>query len=331
MLTLRHIEVFHAIMQTGSVTGAARLLNVSQPAVSSVLKHCEARAGIKLFERAGGRLRPTPEAVALFPDVSAIYGRLDAMSRLMQDLAGGRLGSVSLAAAFPIANGYLAKAVASFLQERPGIRVALQSLTSPQVIDRVASREVELGIAYEPVINAEVETEHLVRSAVACVMRDDHPLARHQEIEVGELAPYPIITYLPQALLRGYVDGALNQAGVVPNISVQVSLSLTGMIMAYHGAGIALVEPFLLGSLRLQGLIARPLRPRVELNTLLIRARQVPRSELMDQFVAHLRRELAGMPEMAMSRSERDADAAPQAARSATRAARPSRKPGRAG
>src|ERR1700754_75544 len=137
MFTLRHIEVFHAIMQTGSVTGAARLLNVSQPAVSSVLKHCEARAGIKLFERSGGRLRPTPEAVALFPDVSAIYGRLDAMSRLMQDLAGGRLGSVSLAAAFPIANGYLAKAVASFLQERPGIRVALQSLTSPQVIDRV--------------------------------------------------------------------------------------------------------------------------------------------------------------------------------------------------
>jgi DNA-binding transcriptional LysR family regulator len=296
MFTLRHIEVFHAIMQTGSVTSAARLLNVSQPAVSSVLKHCEARAGIKLFNRAGGRLTPTPEAIALFPDVSAIYGRLDAMGRLMQDLAGGRLGAVSLAASFPIANGYLAKAVASFLQERPGIRVALQSLTSPQVVDRVASREVELGIAYEPVVNSEVETEELVRSAVACVMREDHPLAARAEVKVRDLGTYPIITYLPQALLRGYVDRVLSAAGVVPNISVQVSLSLTGMIMAYHGAGIALVEPFLLSSLPLSGLVARPLRPRVELKTLLIRAKATPRSELLTQFVAHLRREVALMP-----------------------------------
>jgi DNA-binding transcriptional LysR family regulator len=302
VLTLRHIEVFHAIMQTGSVTAAARLLNVSQPAVSSVLKHCETRARIKLFERSGGRLQPTPEALALFPDVSAIYGRLDAVSRLMQDLAGGRLGTVSLAASFPIANGYLASAVATFLRQRPNIRVALQSLTSPQVIDRVVSREVELGIAYEPVVNAAVETEVLVRSGVACVMREDHPLARRREVTVEELARHPIITYLPQALLRAYVDRVFNEAGVQPDISVQVSLSLTGMILAYHGAGIALVEPFLLASLPLQGLVSRPLKPRVELKTLLIRSKSAPRSELMNRFVEHLRAELARMPEMSQRR-----------------------------
>ncbi|AHV94010.1 bacterial regulatory helix-turn-helix, lysR family protein [Bordetella holmesii ATCC 51541] len=100
MLTLRHIEVFHAVMRTGSVTGAARLLNVSQPAVSAVLKHCEARARIRLFERTGRRLVPTAEAVALFPDVAAIYGRLDSLTRQMQDLAGGRIGALSVAGPF---------------------------------------------------------------------------------------------------------------------------------------------------------------------------------------------------------------------------------------
>ncbi len=305
MLTLRHIEVFHAIMQTGSVTGAARLLNVSQPAVSSVLKHCEARARIPLFKRTGGRLIPTPEAIALFPDVSAIYGRLDAMGRLLQDLEGGRLGAVSLAASFPIANGYLAKAVASFLAERPGVRVALQSLTSPQVVDRVASREVELGIAYEAMINnTTVETEVLVRSAVACVMRADHPLAARDEVRMRDLAEHPIITYLPQALLRGYVDRAFSEAGMVPNISVQVSLSLTGIIMAYHGAGVALVEPFLLSSMPLEGLVARPLRPRIELKTLLIRAKGAPQSQVMTTFVAHLRKEVKKMPDGSLRADE---------------------------
>lgn len=297
MLTLRHIEVFHAVMQTGSVTGAARLLNVSQPAVSAVLKHCEARARMKLFERSGGRLTPTPEAFALFPDVSAIYGRLEAVERLMQDLAGGRLGAVSLAAAFPIANGYLAKSVASFLKTRPGVRVALQSLTSPQVVDRVVSREVELGIAYGPILNTEVETEELMRATVACVMRDDHPLAGRSEIMMNELEAYPIITYLPQALLRSYVDRALSEAGVTPTISVQVSLSLTGIIMAYHGAGIALVEPFLLDSIPLSGLIARPLRPQIELKTFLIRAKSAPRSEIMNLFIEHVKAEVFDLPQ----------------------------------
>lgn len=293
-MNLRQMEVFYAIMRTGSVTAAARLLGVTQPSVSTVLKHCEASLKIRLFERVAGRLRPTPEAEAILPDVAAIFGRLDAVSRLTQDLTGGRLGTLSMAAAFPIANGYLAKAVADFLRTRPGMQVALQSLTSPQVVERVVSREVELGIAYEPVVNPEVETEILVRSGVACVLREDHPLAGRAEIEVRDLEPFPIITYLPQTLLRGPVDRALSQAGVVPRIAVQVSLSLTGIMMAYHGAGIAMVEPFLLDSMPLPGLLARPLRPRIEVSALLVRARSAPRSAAMGHFVQHLRETLVG-------------------------------------
>ena len=296
MMDLRHLEVFHAIMQTGSVTGAARLLNVSQPAVSSVLKHCEARMKIKLFTRSGGRLQPTPEAVAIFPDIAAIYGRLDAVGRLVQDLAGGRVGTLSVAGSCPIANGYLAKAVATFITERPGTRVTLQSMTSPQVVERVASREVELGVAYEPVVNPEVETEVLVSTGVACVMRDDHPLAKRSEVDVHELEAYSIITYLPQNLLRGYVDRYFSAAGIAPHISVEISVSLTGMTLAYYGAGIALVEPYLLESMPVPGLVARPLRPRIELKTLLVRARSAPRSAIMDTFVPHLKKTVLDMP-----------------------------------
>jgi DNA-binding transcriptional LysR family regulator len=77
---------------------------------------------------------------------------------------------------------------------------------------------------------------------------------------------------------------------IAPNVNVQVSLSLTGMMMAYQGAGIALVEPFLLTSLPFPGLVARPLRPRIELNTLLLRARGVPRSRVANEFVTELKK-----------------------------------------
>jgi DNA-binding transcriptional LysR family regulator len=292
LINLKHVEVFHAVMRTGSVTAAARMLNVTQPAVSATLKHFESRLQMKLFERAGGRLIPTPEAQALLPDVAGIYGRIEAMERLAQDLAGGRLGSLSIAAASPIANGYLARTVASFLQAHPGARITLQSLASPQVLDRVANREAELGVAYEPVVHAEVQTELLAHNSIACVMRQDHPLAQRTEILVPDLAPHSLITYLPQALLRPYVDRALSEAGISPNITVQVGLSITGIALAYHGAGIALVEPQLLESMPLPGLVARPLLPRIEVKTLLLLHRTTPRSRLLEQFVTHLRSDL---------------------------------------
>jgi len=293
MMNLRHMEVFNAIMRTGSVTGAARALNVTQPAVSAVLKHCESQLNMKLFTRVSGRLQPTPEAKMIFPEIAAIFGRLDAVNALTQDLAGGRLGTVAIAAAFPIANSYLAKAVATFVADRPKVRVALQSLTSPQVLGAVVNREVELGIAYEPVVSSEVETRVLMRAGIACVMRSDHPLARRKEVAVRDLEPYSIITYLPQALFRRYVDRALSAAGIVPNITAQVGLSLTGIMLARHGAGIALVEPFLVASMGLSGLVARPLKPRIEVKTLMIRHRSAPHSKIMNEFVGHLTREVA--------------------------------------
>ncbi len=292
-MNLRHMEVFNAIMRTGSVTGAARALNVTQPAVSAVLKHCESQLNMKLFTRVSGRLQPTPEAKAIFPEIAAIFGRVDGVNALTQDLAGGRLGTVSIAAAFPIANGYLAKAVATFVADRPKVRVALQSLTSPQVLGSVINREVELGIAYEPVVSSEVETKVLMRAGIACVMRSDHPLARRKEVAVRDLEHYSIITYLPQALFRRYVDRALSAAGIVPNITAQVGLSLTGIMLARHGAGIALVEPFLVASMGLPGLVARPLKPRIEVKTLMIRHKSAPHSKIMNEFVSHLGREVA--------------------------------------
>ncbi|MBW6396926.1 LysR family transcriptional regulator [Roseomonas sp. HJA6] len=291
-MNLRQLEVFHAVMRTGTVTGAARLLGVTQPSASKVLKHCETQLRMPLFRRVGGRLHPTPEAEAILPDIEAIFARLDSVGRQLRDLKGGSMGTLSLAGAFPIANGYLAAAVASFLAERPRVRIVLQALTSPELLDRVVSREVELGVGLEPVVHPEVETEVLVSSGVACVMREDHPLAAQEEVAIGQLDGMSITTFLSRAPLRGYVDRALSDAGVVPRISVQVSMSMTGMALAYHGAGIALVEPFLLNTLPLPGLVARPLKPRIEMKTLLIRARSAPSSALVTRFVAHLRKEV---------------------------------------
>ena len=72
-LNLRQIEVFRAIMLSGSISGASKLLFVSQPAVSRLIAYTEQRLGLMLFQRIKGRLYPTPEARRLFVEVTALY------------------------------------------------------------------------------------------------------------------------------------------------------------------------------------------------------------------------------------------------------------------
>ena len=292
MMTLRQMEVFHAVMVTGSVTGAARLLNLTQPAVSTVLKHCESRLRVKLFVRVAGRLQPTAEANAVFPDVVEIFSRLDAVARLTQDLIGGRLGTLSIAAAFPVANGHLAEAVASFIADRPGLRVALQSLVSPQVLDRVINREVELGVAHEPVISPAVQTEVLFTSSIACVVPEGHVLAERDEVDIRDLRHYPLVTYMPGNQWRPFIDRALSEAGVVPDIVAHFDLSITGTMLARFGAGVALAEPNLVSSAKISGVVARPFRPRIETKALLVRPKLTPLSPTAEDFVAHLKRSI---------------------------------------
>lgn len=288
-MNLRQIEVFHAIMVTGSVTAAARMLHVTQPAVSTILKHCETQLKMSLFVRAGGRLTPTREAEVLFRGVSDIFDKLDSLNRTAKDLVGGQLGTLSLAGSFPVANGILASAVASFLVKRPGVKIVLQSMNTPQVISSVLNREVELGVAYEQIVNPELETELLVLTQLACIMPPDHQLAQKEAVAVEDLADYPIITYQPQSLFRTYLDPILKSGGVFDNIAIQVTLSMTGILLAKAGAGVAIVEPYVLAAMDKSALVSRPFSPGIDVRTLMFKNRSAPQSLIMSAFIEHLK------------------------------------------
>ncbi len=288
MIKLRQIEVFYAIMRSGTITGAARVLNVTQPAVSAALKQLESRLHMTLFDRAGGRLRPTPEAKALLPDVAEIFGRLGAVERFSQDLAKGARGVLSIAAAHPLCDGFVAKAVATFVSTRPGVQMKLQALASPIVLDRVINREVDLGVAYEPLASAAVRMAEIGRTALGCILPARHALARRAAIRVRDLEPHAVVTYLPQALLRPYIDRALSGKPQL-RIAVETGTSATAIMLAAHGAGVALVETALFSARPVPGLVMRPLEPRIELRRLLLTPREGGASKLREDFIRHLR------------------------------------------
>ena len=89
MLTLRQIEIIRAIMVTGTVGGAARLLNVSSPGVSRAMKHAEMSVGVKLFSRKGGRYSPTMEANAIFSQINGVYDKVEDLQFVISRIKRG--------------------------------------------------------------------------------------------------------------------------------------------------------------------------------------------------------------------------------------------------
>ena len=296
-MNLRQMEVFHAIMRAGSVTGAARLLNVTQPAVSTVLRHCESQLRVKLFDRIGGRLHPTPEAHAIYPDIANIFQRVETVTRVTQDLVGGRLGHITVAATFSAANGPLASAVAEFTRKRPAVRVAIHALPSAQVIDRVGRREADFGLCYAPARDPAIETEELASSPVAAILPRSHPLARLETVPIEALSGQDIITYASHTAIGKPVEEAFQHARIELNRRIQVNYSMTAFMLAAQGAGIALVEPLLLGTANTPSLVARPTNPKIEVRTLLVHPIGRPPTKTSSKLVELIRTHFERMDE----------------------------------
>ena len=290
-MTLRQLETLYAIMKAGSITAAARNLHVTQPAVSAVLKHTEQQLKMKLFERIGGRLHATPEALALMPDLEEIFGRIDTVSRLVQELRDGRTGQLVIATSPTLVNALLPQALAALRKSSPNVTISLDSLPTPLAIARVARREADIGLVYAPVSDSALDAEDLMESEIACVLPAAHPLARKKEIRTADFAGRPVISTGPRTRLGMLIDEACRASGEAPpSIGIEASSSLTACMMVSRGAGFALVDR----SIRLCGkfddLAFRPFRPLVPIRIQLIYPRDRPRSRASLQLAEWMNR-----------------------------------------
>jgi DNA-binding transcriptional LysR family regulator len=289
-VNLRHIEVFHALMRAASMTEAARRLGVSQPAISTVLKHAEQRLGMKLFQRAGGRLIPTPEAISLFPDVDQIFTRIEALNRSAQGLRDAASGVLSVAATPTLANVVLPPAIAAFTAERPQVRVIVQGRPTNQIITGVRDRTCDLGLIYEPAgpMDEDIAAESVGTFRLACVMPRSHPLAAQAVIGPVDLAEEPLITFGLQTPLGARLATVFREAGVPLTIRIESSASSTSVFLVAAGAGVAVVDSA--GTLgdSFPMLTVRDFEPRIECRVLLLHGRDRQRSRLADSFARQL-------------------------------------------
>jgi len=145
-LTLRQLEIFWAVAHAGSLTRAAKQLDMRQPSISQQIGAMEKRLGGKLIRFVGGELRLTPAGQFLLDEARGILGALDRTEVGLSAYFGGRRGRLSVGALPSLARNILAPAVARMLAEHPGYVVDVIESTPREAIEQLSGRSIDLAL-----------------------------------------------------------------------------------------------------------------------------------------------------------------------------------------
>jgi DNA-binding transcriptional LysR family regulator len=283
-MRLRHVEVFHAIMTTGSVSRAAEVLRTSQPTASRVLAELERSVGFPLFARDRRRLVPTPEARDLFSEVQRNFTCLDRLVQMAERIAEFHQGNIRIAAAPSVSISVLPKAIQRFLERYPGVGTTLEVRTPASVLECVESRDFDFGITALVNIGERLRVRPLIRAEAVCILPLDHPLASRDVIEAGDLEDQPFISLGQNSLSRHKIDEVFEQAGVHRRMVAETQTGSVACALVSQGIGLTVLEFLTADVLARPPLTYRPFRPRVGIDFVLVTSKTRPMARVTDRF-----------------------------------------------
>lgn len=291
-LKLRHLEVFNALMEAGSVSHAAARLNVTQPAVSVALANLEKELGFRLFHRTRGFFAPTAEAVQLHAEAEQGLLALSRIARRAEELRDRTLGSIVVGSNGAAAINLLPWLVSEFQRDNPGIRVDLKVWSSRKIAALVSDRQLDIGLIDAPVPVAGLQAE-VFRLPCVCVMREDDPLAAEALVRPAMLAGRSVIAITGDHLIDRRLDALFAEAHVRVHRRVSSSYFAVARNLVSAGAGVAIVD-VINGCRNLSdGVIWRPFEPRIEFELALIVPQGVKVAPFSAEFLARLRSSLS--------------------------------------
>ncbi len=252
-MRLRHIEVFNAVMLTGSVSGAARLINVTQPAVSRTLQHAELQLGFALFQRTKGRLLPTSEALSLYPHIERLFAQLDDVQRLAANLkAGDSAKELRILTVLALSYEILPHAIKLFRIKHPDVTITIKALHSPQIVAALVLQEADVGFVFSPsrsdLFHSALAPEHLADGRMVCIAPKGMLTARFLKrgnitlTELAKLDKVPVVGLDALDPVGRVLSQASREVGVGLKFDITVQTYHSALALAHHGLGVALVD-----------------------------------------------------------------------------------------
>lgn len=287
-MRLRHIEVFHAVMQAGTITGAAQILHISQPAVTKVLQHAELQMGMPLFDRVKGKLYPTPEALRLSSEVDKLNRDLVAIRRLAANLRTGESEVLRVVATPTLGASVIPQAIAQWMQVYPNTRCALATHHTAEIVSSLLLGEADLALSLKNPHHPGIGAEVLTSGAMMALCPIHSPEGADAEPLHVSAIRSPMIAMPEGDPLGDMVTHALDVHGVQTTSRITVQTYQLARSLVEAGAGMTVVDPFTAASADPQRVRVRRLEPALPVPLYLLTAANAPLAQAARRLVGFL-------------------------------------------
>jgi DNA-binding transcriptional LysR family regulator len=287
-MNYRQVEVFKAIMDSGSVTGAAAILRISQPAVTKALRLIELDLGLQLFIRSSKGIAATDEARALYAEVERTYFSMQNLKRFASGLRDRKQGRVVVTVIPTLSLAWMPLMAARFAKAHPGVTLSLYSVSSVDAVRLVGSGEIDIGIAQIRSEENNLARRKLFDLEGLIALPAQHRLADRKVITPSDLANEPIISLGPEDEFRRKLTAAMEAAGARYHSVIDVSLGLTLCGMVEQDLGVGIVDSETARVRENDRLVFRPFHPRILVPIYMFRQRNRRPGGVAEAFSASL-------------------------------------------
>jgi DNA-binding transcriptional LysR family regulator len=289
-MDMKLLEAFKTVVESRSVTQAASIMGVTQPAVSAQLGRLEEMLGFQLFDRLGGRLAPTKEGLSFYQEVAKVVADLAHLRQFAENIRKGSLGRLVIASHPSAGISLLPPLVADFLKAHPEVSVQLITRNSDMVRGLFPSQHCDIGIAEMPIDYRGIQTTRYRTHCVA-VLPKGHPLAAESVITPALLSGVPFFAVSSERSTYHALFNAFAEAGAEFNLVGEAELfaSVCGVVEA-TGA-VSVVDPWSAESYG-AGLVVRPFEPMIPYDIGVFHAADRRPSTIAAEFLDRLDRRL---------------------------------------
>jgi len=291
MLQFRQIQAFHSIMDTGTVTAAAKRLGISQPGVSNLISNLEHELGFALFSRISGRLYATAEAYRLASSTESVIAGFEQVNRQAAAIRSLDVGQLDVAALPELSTQFIPWAIRDFVEDKPDINISFQTRSSTTIQQMVSDHIVEIGVAETPIEHDNLSAE-VFSYECFCVLPCGHQLVSKAQITPEDLHGEPLITLGPAHLTYHRLREIFSAQNCVWNDRCQTRLFHSALVFVQGGLGVALVDPFTIHAQSLKDVVVRRFEPTVAFDLAIIQATDRPVSSLGRAFVTQLQTQM---------------------------------------
>ena len=288
-MRLRHIEIFHAVYTCGSITAAAKMLNVSQPSVSKVLAHAEQQLGFALFDRQKGKIIPTQEAEKLIHHVADVYENISELRRTSENLRSSDSGQIRLAMIPSIGIQLAPSAIASYLDQHPETHFEIETLHLNQILRALKEFRVDIGMAFDPPDTPGIVVDRFATGKFVVLSHKSIDLGGRNCLSMEDLSGLDFINLNTRSPLGRLLGNHIKSSQVNLRSVAKVETHSIAAALVANGAGVTIVDEFTARSMRSNDVTHSPLEPELQFGVAMLSKEDAPLSIATQRFIDHLK------------------------------------------